>query len=145
MDLINQNDNIERITGLYTISNTPRFLYSKLREDIFVQDIAKRMSEEDIMREIIERGKVGIRSIQELALMYAMYISLTFKNYKKVEIFYNNDGKINFEWFADFRTIYFATYRHTNYFEISGTPNKIVEQMNHLDTKQFNNTIELNP
>lgn len=105
---------LERLSNLYIICNTPLFLYKRFREDSFVKHLADSNSTNQLIEYFLEIGKKGIFTLPELATAYAIYISLTFKDYESVARFYENEGNINFEWFGDIKQIYISSYTHTN-------------------------------
>ncbi len=109
MDLIAQNKTeIDRLVQLYLISNTPNFLYRKFREDYFVKNLAERPFDE-LKTTFLDVGRKGISKVDELVLAYALYISMTFKDYREVSFFYKEEGNINFEWFSDIKNIFLSS------------------------------------
>ena len=119
MDTLKQNkEEIERLAGIYLVANTPYFLYSKFRNDRYVQALGK-YSFEQITKTIQEIGTKGIDTIEELAFVYALYISLTYKEYEKVSKYFQTEGAITFEWFPDVRSIYISSYIPFSTAEIS--------------------------
>ena len=118
MLLVSEHDKIA-ISEVYILCNTPRSLYNSFRGNDVVHCIAKNYTTEYIIMTFLDLGQAGIKTIQDLAFAYSLYISLTFKEYDEVVCFYNNEGNIKFEWFPDIKNIYFSSYIHTNQFSIA--------------------------
>jgi hypothetical protein len=102
------------LTDLYITCNTPRSLFNVFRGAAAVQDLAKQNSTDAIVDAFLSLGAAGIDGMEDLALAYALYISLTFKDYDQVASFFAKEGNIDFEWFDDIKSIYLASYTHTN-------------------------------
>jgi hypothetical protein len=118
MLLVNEFEKRE-LTDVYVFANTPRSLYTSLRANTIVQNIAGTASVEEIIELFLKIGGNGIDNICDLSLCYALYTALTFKDYDKVDSFYNTEGAIGFEWFPEIRSMYIAMYKHTNNFSLS--------------------------
>jgi hypothetical protein len=119
MDIFEKNkEPLNRLVEIYIISNTPLSLYKRFREDEFVQFIAKSFAAKDLINNFISLGNAGVSNIQELVIAYALYVAITFKDYETAASFYNNEGKINFEWFGEIKEIFLSSYKPTNYIPI---------------------------
>lgn len=94
---------------IYFISNTPHFLYKKMRQNSFVQHISQ-LPAEQLISEFNKRANTPIVKAVELAEVYAFFISLTFKDMWEVGDFFKTALNIKFEWFAAIAKLYLQNY-----------------------------------
>ena len=142
MDILLQHkDEIDRLSSIYIIANTPRFLYVKLRGDQFVQKLGHDNSFEELSQSFITLASKKIETIEELTAAYVLYVSLTYKNYEEVFSFFTGEGKVNFEWFNDIRDIYISSYTHINEYTVVVAPQILIPD---TESEYKNDIIYLN-
>lgn len=119
MDILKNNKpDIERLASIYIVSNTAYFLYNRFRKDEFVQSLGNEPLEE-LKRLFHVLIQEGIETLEELILVYALYISITFKKYSEVREFLNGEGDITYEWFPHIKSIYLSSSKQMNQFDVN--------------------------
>src|ERR1700760_2584573 len=79
-DDLNTSNLIERLG----YANTPAYLYKHYRQDQTVYDLSKSYSIEDLVN-YLKDNLNNVKSIEDLVVVYATIISLTFKDEKDVK------------------------------------------------------------
>jgi hypothetical protein len=82
-----------------------------MRQDQFVQSLSKN-STSDLIDTFNAKASVPIYSIEEMALMYAILVSLSFKPINEIRDFYRHiEETIKFEWFGEISKLYFKNFK----------------------------------
>lgn len=134
---------IDRLLRTYLISNTPFYLYKHYRNDQFVINLSNKYSATQLIKEFVTRGNNGISSDMDISIEYGIYVALTLKNYKETRSFFENEGRINFEWFDDIKSIYLSSLIPTTHVSLNETStlnyftNFNIVQNSHLQNKEY--------
>jgi hypothetical protein len=99
----------DSVKQIYYLANTPSFLFRMLREDNFVRLISYRDSQE-LIKLFNSEAEKELKSSDQVAFLYALYIALTFKERNEVGEFFKQGLAIKFDWFADISKLYFQNY-----------------------------------
>ena len=70
---------VDRITRLYLLANTPGFLFKNLRSDPFILDTARHKSTNELVEFVRSIEGNNDRSDRQTALAYAALVACTFK------------------------------------------------------------------
>ena len=89
---------LDRIAEVYIVSNTPIYLFNKLRADENIHRISKKYSTEKLINTIIEVDRSEERSPHSVALAYASAVALTYKYSCKILSLLNNIEIYNLNW-----------------------------------------------
>ena len=98
------------IVDTYYLANTTSFLYSMLRKDFYIVNYLSQRPASELINFFNEKKNKPIAKMDEMAMMYAIIVALTFKERKEVEGFFADVSKIKYEWFSDLVNLYFTNY-----------------------------------
>ncbi len=70
--------NIDRLTDIYLVSNTPSYLLKHFRREPSVQALAQANAVRDLFDYIVQVDRKEGRSLQEVAAAYAAVVALTY-------------------------------------------------------------------
>jgi len=101
--------NINTLIEIYALSNTPHYLYEKLKELDSPINISKKYNSSEITEVFHKLLENKISTISELVFAYALIIALTYKPYKEVKTFFEDIAKIDIKWFDKISDIYLST------------------------------------
>lgn len=76
--------NIGALVEHYALANTPRYLYRHIRSEVSVEALAAAATVDEILAEIDLRTAKSDRATNDVALAYALLVSLSFKNIGEV-------------------------------------------------------------
>ena len=71
-----------QLRDIYLVSNTPSFLYETMKKSDIVKDYLSKFDKKDLFIEFSSRIKETITDTSDIAILYALMISLTFKKDK---------------------------------------------------------------
>jgi hypothetical protein len=108
---------LDILSQIYMVSNTPSYLYTRFRKEDTIIDISKKYKTEEIIETIEFVLHDKAEDSNKIIFLYALIISLTYKPYSKVYKFLSKLEKIKFKWFYEIINIYLQTA------EISGFSN----------------------
>ena len=79
--------NLEQLGMVYLVANTPSYLYRHFRLDSSIQEVARGSSVEELNAAIKEKLSIPTerRTIEDIVLIYALLVALTFKDQVEVE------------------------------------------------------------
>jgi hypothetical protein len=98
------------VVDIYYLANTPYFLYRQLRCDPYVNVISNYDAQE-LINEFKGRAEKPIESMEDMAIVYAVLVAITFKEIREVGDFFKGVQKIKYEWFSDIATLYLSNYK----------------------------------
>lgn len=98
------NAALDQLKDIYLVANTAAFLYEKLLATSTVYDLI-RADTSTVINEFGQMATAGVSSLNELTLLYALYVALLNKDDQEAEAYINKKGVLNFEWFGDFYSI----------------------------------------
>src|SRR5579864_8603396 len=91
----------QQLTDIYVVSNTPTFLYEKMRQSPIVNDILAKVDKEILFDEFQHRISNPITKQSEIAELYAILIALSFKSGDDIVGFFRAvKDRIKYEWFS---------------------------------------------
>lgn len=95
---------LEQLKEAYLISNTASFLYEKI---IASQTVATLLQADTrkVIDEFEKTATTGVNSVDDLTILYALYVVLLNKQDALSQEYIEEKGKIHFEWFSDFYSI----------------------------------------
>ncbi len=112
--------NMDSLKTIYIVSNTPMYLYKNFRKDASVQELSNRYSADELIDLFYQiMGDMG-KEIEQLTTLYAIMMSLTYKECQQAKVFFETQELYDIEWFEEFRDIYFSTSRITEVHEVKG-------------------------
>ena len=82
---IEEQLDIESISETCMVSNTPKFLYKRLRANASVEQFAKKHTIESIAKNYRNLLRKKERTFDENALAYALLVALYFKDYAELK------------------------------------------------------------
>ena len=102
---ISEHLDIETISEICMVSNTPKFLYKRLRANPSVEQFAKDHTIESIVKNYKSLLRKKERTYNENALAYALLISLHFKDYAELKRVANRLPVKNLKWGKELKDI----------------------------------------
>jgi len=99
---------IRQIRETYLVSNTPLYLYKRLRDLPAVQRLAEDNDVEELGSEYLRRAKTIPRKPDDVALAYACLVALTTKEWRRVMPLIRLLDLSDLDWASLLRDIYLA-------------------------------------
>lgn len=112
--------NISSLKAIYLFSNTPMYLYKNFRKDPSVQELSDKYSADDLIDLFYQFANESDRNVENLVVIYSIIISLTYKEYQQVKVFFETKELYGIEWFEMIRDIFFSTSTATEFYELKG-------------------------
>jgi hypothetical protein len=113
---------------IYLVSNTPSFLYDKMRRSPIVAEYLAKASPDELITEFDLRVKQPIESAAEIAILYGLLVALTFKQDAKVRAFFESvRDHIKFEWFSTIAKYYLTERTPTDSITVQVNPPQQVD------------------
>lgn len=97
--------NLESLVEDYVVSNTPEYLYKKLRSNLSVQWMAKNLQAQTIVEIYKEIQQKKVKSAEDIALAYGALVSLSFKDYSETQPVLESLPLEGFEWGAKIKEL----------------------------------------
>lgn len=108
--------NIDELKEIYLISNTASFLYDRFLKDETIDLLAQNHKTPEIINFFLELATNEITVLDDLIAAYAAYMAIILKNDAFTYSFLKDKGVIDFEWFNELRSIYFARLKSIDVF-----------------------------
>jgi hypothetical protein len=102
------DQDIREFREAYLVSNTPIYLYKRLRRLAAVQYLADAVPGKGIAAEYLRRTKVSDRSPDDLAVAYACLVSLTYKPPREALPLFRSLDLSSLDWAPAIRDVFFA-------------------------------------
>ena len=125
-----------QLRDIYLVSNTPSFLYETMKKSDIVKDYLSKFDKKDLFIEFSSRIKETITDTSDIAILYALMISLTFKKDKDVTGFFKYiSDTIKFEWFSKIADYYLSNQTTSETFTFQVNPPSKIEEINQSNLK----------
>ena len=92
----------------YLFANTPMYLYQHFREHAALEELAKRVSLQELIEEFNQQVNKEPRTIEDVVTAYALLVAITFLDYKQVISALNNLDLSRLDWGNDITSIFRA-------------------------------------
>ena len=113
----------QQLTDIYVVSNTPSFLYEKLKQSPIVNDILAKVDKEKLFDEFQHRISNPINKQSEIAELYAVLIAISFKSGEDIVGFFRSvKDSIKYEWFSKIAEFCLSQQSANNTFTYSVNP-----------------------
>jgi len=116
---------IREFREAYLVSNTPLYLYKRLRRLAAVQYLASAVRKDEIAAEYSKRANVSNRSPDDVAIAYACLVALTHKDPSEAVPFLRSLDLGGLDWAPAIRDVYFAKTPSGRSYDITITDPKI--------------------
>jgi len=105
MGLIDQLD-INEINSVYLFANTPKYLYRHLRHIQSVQELSRHATLQNLVDEYNEITSPTAKSSEDIAIAYALLITVTFWEYQQALAALNKFDLSRLEWGNEMKDIF---------------------------------------
>lgn len=135
---------VNKLAKIVSVANTPMYLFTHLRLNPSVFQFAKEFTTTEIISIFKNKLKRQDKNEEDLAIIYACIIALTFKRLEEVSSFLQQLHSYKLKWGDRLANIYFATVKiidvesHTIPYNSS-----VIESNDSLDPDTQQNLIEI--
>lgn len=110
--------NLNALSQIYIVSNTPSYLYNKFKKENSIINISKNFKAEAIMKNIQSILKDKAFDMTKMICLYGLIISLTHKPYAEVYKFLSEIKNVKFKWCYEIINIYLQTAEISNFSDL---------------------------
>lgn len=141
MGLVDQLD-LKSLCETYLVANTPMYLYRHLRSNNSLRRIAEDFSAEGLVAEYESRTTKQRRSVEDIAVAYAMLSAITQLDYPVAMAALDNMDLSRLDWATELRDIYLATRRPVSYVGVTLQP-RVLSKASRTETSV--STVHVSP
>jgi hypothetical protein len=98
---------VREFREIYLFSNTPLYLFKKLRQLQAVQQLAQNSDAKELFEEYLRRVKEVERTLDDVAIAYACLVALTYKERREAISIFQLINPIDLQWVSAIRDLYF--------------------------------------
>ena len=99
---------IREIREVYLVSNTPLYLYKRLRQLEAVHHLASAVTGKDLLAEYLKRAKAKDRTPDDVAIAYACLVAITLRDLDEADPLLRSLESTSLNWAPAIRDLCFA-------------------------------------
>jgi hypothetical protein len=122
--------NLDSLKEIFILANIPMYVYKHFREDNSIQSFSKKYSVDKLVDFYNQLTEIDITELDDIILVYSILISISFKNYNEIILFFKEIKPVEIRWFNKLNEIILSlavqTETYTENLGYKNSPNIIV-------------------